>query len=158
MITLHEILPPVGVAEDELILPFEKRRHSRLRAHLASGRDAAILLPRGASMRHGDRLGGTDASGAPIQVRVVAAAEDIYVVRGAGLIRAAYHLGNRHVPLELGDGFLRLGRDAVLRELLERLGFEVVEAREGFEPEPGAYGGGHGHARLASHEHEHEHA
>ncbi|AKU92436.1 urease accessory protein UreE [Vulgatibacter incomptus] len=156
MITLREILPREGGVEDEVVLPFEQRRHSRLRVVLASGRDAAILLARGASMRDGDRLGGSDASGALIAVRVIAAPEDVYRVTGDGLIRAAYHLGNRHVPLELGDGFLRLERDPVLRELLEGLGFEVAEAREGFDPEPGAYGGRHGHAHA--HEHEHEHA
>ncbi len=61
------------------------------------------------------------------------------------LMRAAYHLGNRHVPVELGDGVVRLERDPVLRDLLQRLGLEVAAAFEPFDPEPGAYGGGHRH-------------
>lgn len=144
MLTLCERVAAGGPVDDEVILPFEKRQHSRLRAPLASGRETAILLPRGTVLRHGDHLAGVDPSGEPVRVRVVAAPEEVYVVRGSPLVRAAYHLGNRHVPLEIGEDFLRMGRDPVLRDMLEGLGFSVVEAVEPFEPEAGAYGHSHG--------------
>jgi urease accessory protein len=145
MVTLRELLPPESAFEDELLLPFERRQHSRLRVHLQSGREAAVLLPRGTRLRDGDRLGGVDALGQRVQVRVVAAPEEVYRVTGPDLVRAAYHLGNRHVPLQLGEGFLRLQRDPVLREMLRGLGFHVADEVAPFEPEPGAYGGGHRH-------------
>lgn len=146
MVTLRQILPAGSSFEDDLVLPFDRRQHSRLRAALASGREVALLLPRGTVLRDGDRLGGTDRDGAPIIVRVVAAVEELFRITGERLIRAAYHLGNRHVPVHIGRDFLRIERDSVLRELLERLGFDVVEELAPFEPEPGAYAP-HTHSR-----------
>ena len=160
MITLHALVQDDHACDDELALPFERRQHSRLRATLASGREVALFLPRGTILRGGDRLRGEDPARNEVRVRVVAAPESLHRVTGHPLIRAAYHLGNRHVPVELGDGFLRLERDAVLREMLVGLGFEVAEELAPFEPEPGAYGGGHrhrGHDDDHAHEHEHEH-
>ena len=81
-------------------------------------------------------------------VRVVAAPEKVYLVRCEStlqLMRAAYHLGNRHVPLEIGAGWLKLKRDGVLRDMLLGLGACVSDAELPFDPEAGAYGGGHGH-------------
>ena len=81
-------------------------------------------------------------------VRVVAAVEQVYLVRcksSLQLMRAAYHLGNRHVPLEMGDDWLKLKRDAVLRDMLLGLGATVSDAELAFDPEAGAYGGGHTH-------------
>lgn len=146
MVTLRELLPDGAPFDDELVLPFERRQHSRLRAALASGREVAVLLPRGTILRGGVRLGGVDADGRPIGVRVVAEPEAVARVTGPALIRAAYHLGNRHVPVQLGDGFLRLERDPVLRDMLDRLGFTVEDEVAPFEPEPGAYES-HSHAR-----------
>lgn len=163
MWTLLERLPSAGSVDDEVVLPFDRRQHSRLRVSLVSGREAALLLSRGTMLRHGDRLGGTDTAGKPIAIRVVAAAEEVYVVRGEPLIRAAYHLGNRHVPLELAEDHLRLERDPVLREMLVGLGFSVTDEVLPFEPEPGAYGQGHGHGHgrdaghLPSHPHDEGH-
>jgi urease accessory protein len=71
------------------------------------------------------------------------------------LARAAYHLGNRHVPVEVGEGYLRLAADHVLKEMLEGLGATVAGMQAPFEPEAGAYGASQGHAH--SHEHDHEH-
>jgi urease accessory protein len=62
------------------------------------------------------------------------------------LTRAAYHLGNRHVALQIGDGWLRLLDDYVLKAMLEQLGARVSEIEAGFQPEHGAYGGGHHHS------------
>jgi urease accessory protein len=144
MLTLNEVLAQPGAADDELVLSFDQRQHSRLRALLASGREAALLLPHGTVLRHGDQLRGPDpASGSEVTVRVVARPEALYRITGPGLIRAAYHLGNLHVPLEIGADELRIGRDTVLRDMLLGLGFQVEDVVAPFDPEPGAYGGGH---------------
>lgn len=82
-------------------------------------------------------------------IQVAAAMEAVLEVRAdtaIDLTRAAYHLGNRHVPVEVGDGFLRLEYDYVLKSMLEGLGVSVSERMSAFEPEAGAYGGGHRHA------------
>lgn len=152
MLTLNERLMHPSPADDELVLPFEQRQHSRLRALLASGREAALLLPRGTVLRHGDHLSGPDpAGGGTVTVRVVAEPEALYRITGPGLIRAAYHLGNRHVPLEIGASELRIAQDTVLRDMLLGLGFLVEEVVAPFDPEPGAYGGGHRHEGEGGH-------
>lgn len=152
MLKIDRLLPKEFAAPPdlaELVLPFVLRSKSRLRTQLADGRDAGLLLPRGTVLRGGDLL---QAEGGEL-IRVCAAPEPLYEVRARAtsadpafdLLRAAYHLGNRHVPVELEPDVLRLERDPVLRELLLRLGVEVVEIVASFEPEAGAYGGGHRH-------------
>lgn len=132
-----------------LVLTCEQRAKTRYRATLSDGRDAVVMLPRGSVVRPGTRLVTEDGE----IVEVVAASQTVYRVAARAdsadpafdLLRAAYHLGNRHVPVELHSGFLRLERDPVLRDLLQRLGLDVTPAFEAFDPEPGAYGGGHRH-------------
>ena len=113
---------------------------------LDGGEEAGLFLPRGEVLRDGDLLATDDAR----VVRVVAAAEPVLIVRCADpqqLARVAYHLGNRHVAVEVGDGMLKLERDHVLRAMIEGLGADVEEAVLPFEPEAGAYSGhGHSHA------------
>ncbi len=116
---------------------------------MSDGSAAAVLLPRGSVVRPGARLVAETGE----VVEVVAASEQVYRVHpradssdpALDLLRATYHLGNRHVPVELGVGFVKLERDPVLREMLRRLGVEVEPVFEAFDPEPGAYGGGHRH-------------
>lgn len=127
-----------------LTLPFELRARSRLRCTLDDGEEAGLFLPQGTVLRGGQKLLAKD--GRVIEVR--AAAEALYEVRSdepLRLLRAAYHLGNRHVALEVGNGSLRLLRDHVLKILIENLGLEARELDAAFEPEAGAYGGGHHH-------------
>ncbi|MEO6022356.1 MAG: urease accessory protein UreE [Burkholderiales bacterium] len=143
--------------DDRLIMPFELRQKSRLRVRLESGVEVGVFLDRGTILRGGDCLKCDDGR----VVRVEAALEDVYVVKCATpqeLMRAAYHLGNRHVPLEVGDQWIKLKRDAVLRDMLKGLGATVSDAQLAFEPEAGAYGGGHGHgdARLRPIIHQHK--
>ena len=141
------------VADAMLTLPFELRRRSRLLVRLDSGEEAGLFLERGTVLRDGDRLAGSDGR----IVRIVAAIESIYVVRPSAactLAQAAYHLGNRHVPVEIADDHLKIERDPVLRDMLAQLGAAVVEARAAFQPEPGAYGGGHRHGHDAGHDEE----
>lgn len=73
------------------------------------------------------------------------------------LARAAYHLGNRHVPLQIMQGVLRYQHDHVLDEMLHGLGLHVDVESAPFEPEQGAYGGGHGHSHAHDQEHSHDH-
>jgi urease accessory protein len=144
-----------GEAADTLTLDFERRRKSRQRVTLDSGREAAVLLAPGTQVHDGDLLSGPGG----VLVRVRAAAEPVSVARTADplrLARACYHLGNRHVAVQVGTGWLRYPHDHVLDEMLRLLGLAEV-AR--FEPEPGAY---EGHGQRHAHEHhaaaEHAHA
>jgi urease accessory protein len=132
---------------EELRLSFDYRIKSRLRTRLASGEEVGLFLPRGTILRGGDRLRGADGR----VVAVVAAPEELLEVRCDGpdaarqLARAAYHLGNRHVAVEVGDGWLRLCADHVLEGMLRGLGCAVTPVCAAFEPEAGAYAHGHQH-------------
>lgn len=142
-------------ASEQLTLPFELRQKSRLRARLDSGEEVALILPRGRVLRDGDVL--TGESG--LVVRVRAATERVSKVTGVdpiALARAAYHLGNRHVAVQVGTGFLRYLRDHVLDEMVRGLGLTVSEEDAPFEPEAGAYGE-HEYAHGGGHAHSHAH-
>jgi len=146
------------VCDGKLTLPFEQRSKSRLRAKLDDGQEAALWLPRGLVLRAGDRLR-TD-TGALIEVR--AALELTSTARSTDALRfarACYHLGNRHVALEIGPGYLRYLHDHVLDDMVRQLGLEVSVETCAFEPEGGAYShaGGHGHAHGQDHGHGHAH-
>jgi urease accessory protein len=142
---------PAGTAT----LTLDERRRSRRRLTLDDGREAALLLPRGSALRDGDRL--LSDEGAVVLVR--AAVESLSVARAADphlLLRGAYHLGNRHVPVELGDGWLAYEHDHVLDDMVRGLGLSVEARRAPFEPEAGAFrhGGGDGHAHAHPHSHD----
>jgi urease accessory protein len=127
-----------------LTLPFDSRCKSRLAATLDTGEEVALVLPRGTVLRDGDVLVADDGA----LVRVAAAPEAVLLVRapdGLTLTRAAYHLGNRHTPVEVGVDYLKLEYDPVLADMLKRLGASVEQASLPFQPETGAYGGGHKH-------------
>ena len=142
-----------------LTLPWDRRGVTRQRVTLDDGREAGLFLARGEILRGGDRV----ATAAGDVVAIVAAPEPVMVVRGSDprtLARAAYHLGNRHVAVEVGEGWLKLERDHVLRDMLEGLGVSVENATLPFEPEAGAYAQGHAHgpsdtlaSRLRGHSH-----
>lgn len=137
-----------------LTLPYEQRIKCRLRVTLDDGSDAGIMLERGTALRDGDCITSEDG----VTVRVRAAAETVSCVRCADpllLARACYHLGNRHVPLQIDPGLLRYQHDHVLDDMLRGLDLEVTVEQAPFEPEPGAYSG-HGHTH--GHEHDREHA
>jgi urease accessory protein len=144
MLTLHTRTEHADQIAGELILPYELREKSRLRATLASGEEVAVFTARGTVLRDGELLRGDDGR----VVRVIAASEATYRVHcptPRDLLRCAFHLGNRHTQAQVGDGFLRIRRDSVLKDMLEGLGATVTEEDAPFEPESGAYGGGHGH-------------
>jgi len=143
--------PPPRLAELSLLLPFAERSKSRLRAVLDSGEEAGLFLERGSVLRHGDLLLTDDGR----VVRVQAAPEEVSTVQTNDallLARACYHLGNRHVPLQIGPGWLRYLHDHVLDDMLRGFGLEVSVARHPFEPEGGAYvTASHAHAHTHSH-------
>jgi urease accessory protein len=127
-----------------LTLPFDGRCKSRLAATLDTGEEVALVMPRGTVLRDGDVLVADDGN----LVRVIAAPQDVLVVHTHDvptLARAAYHLGNRHTPVEVGADNLKLEADPVLEDMLKRLGAHVEHASLPFQPEAGAYGGGHKH-------------
>jgi urease accessory protein len=128
----------------QLVLPFDLRSRSRFRAQLASGEEVGVQLTRGQILRGGDRLLMEDGR----VVEVCAAPESVSTVRTPDarlLARAAYHLGNRHVALQVGDGWLRYGHDHVLDDMVRGLGAGITVEQAPFEPEAGAYHGGHDH-------------
>ncbi|WP_457393044.1 urease accessory protein UreE [Roseateles sp. P5_E1] len=140
-----------------LELDWDTRSKSRFGATDSSGREVAVVLPRGTALRGGDVLVGEDGS----LLRVIAAPQPVLQVRFCAehgsafdLLRAAYHLGNRHVPLELQAELLQFEPDPVLADMLRRQHLIVTEAQAAFEPEAGAYGEGAGHGH---HHHGHDH-
>ena len=129
-----------GVARASLTLPLERRLRSRQRALLDDGRAVGVFLARGEVLRDGDLLAGPDG----LVVVVRAAAETVSEVRCDDphlLARACYHLGNRHVALQIEHALLRYQHDHVLDEMLRGLGLVPVCVKAPFQPEPGAYGG-----------------
>jgi urease accessory protein len=144
LLQITERIEPKMYFDDELILPFDQRRKSRVRVTLKSGIEAALMLERGTILRGGDFL----RSGDGRTIKVIAANEPVSRVTASSaqqLMRAVYHLANRHVPLQIGDGWLRLEQDHVLKAMLLGLGMKVTEESAPFEPEAGAYGGSHHH-------------
>ena len=152
-------------------LDWDVRQKSRFAATDSQGRELAIFLPRGQAVRGGDVLVAEDGS----MVRVIAAPQKVLYITTCpthgtpfDLTRAAYHLGNRHVPIELQPDHLKIEPDHVLADMLRSMHLTVVEAEMAFEPEGGAYGGhvtndGHshhapGHAHQHAHGHDHGHS
>jgi urease accessory protein len=147
----------------QLRLPFESRQKSRLKTKLVSGEEVGLILPRGEILRGGDLVTASDGR----VIEIVAEPEKVLHIETKDLARVAYHLGNRHVPVQVGEGFLRIMQDHVLEEMVQKLGAKVSHLEAPFEPEAGAYAGGHhqhdemGHGgKIHDHhhdEHDHEH-
>ena len=159
MLTLTEAAPPGAVPVADLPLPYELREKTRLRATLAGGEEVALFLRRGTVLRGGDLLQGNDGR----VVRIVAADEPVLEVEcrdGLEFARCAYHLGNRHTPVQIlgakpdGHFALRIRADHVLADMLAGLGAHAHAVMAPFEPESGAYGG---HSHVGSHDHDHDH-
>ena len=142
-------------------LDWDVRQKSRFAATDSTGRELGIFLPRGTVVRGGDVLVAEDGS----LVRVIAAPQPVLVITACAqhgtpfdLTRAAYHLGNRHVPIELQPDHLKIEPDHVLADMLRAMHLTVNETQAAFEPEGGAYAaGGHGHGHSHGHDHDHHH-
>ena len=149
-----------------LSLTFDERTKSRLRAKLDSGEEVGLRLPRGEVLRGGDLVTASD--GRVIEIR--SRSEKLLHIEAktpVELAKMAYHLGNRHVPVEIGVDYLRIAADHVLEDMLKKLGARVGALESPFEPETGAYAGGHRHDEMGhggkihdhghDHDHDHEH-
>lgn len=149
MITLTQRLDHAHDVTARVTLPIDIRVKSRARVTLNDGREAGLMLPRGLLLRGGDLLATEDGSEV---VEVIAAPESVSVVRCTDpwlLARACYHLGNRHVPLQVMPGEVRYHHDHVLDDMLRQFGLEVTFAHLPFEPEAGAYASeSHGHSHA----------
>jgi urease accessory protein len=149
-------------------LDWDVRQKSRFDCTDSSGRSLGVFLPRGTVVRGGDVLVAEDGS----LVRVIAAPQAVLKITSCSshgspfdLTRAAYHLGNRHVQIELRPDHLKIEPDHVLADMLRAMHLIVHEATEAFEPESGAYSshgshshGSHSHGHSYDHEHSHEHS
>jgi len=167
MITCSKLMPQGrGLASvlvkraSTITLDWDTRQKSRFDAVDSSQRQLGIFLPRGTVVRGGDVLVAEDGS----LVRVEAAPQTVLRITACtehgspfDLTRAAYHLGNRHVPIELKPDHLKIEPDHVLADMLRAMHMTVVQVSESFEPESGAYGdhGGHSHAGHGEHSHAH---
>jgi urease accessory protein len=162
MLTANKLMPQGGGLAAVLLkraatveLDWDVRQKSRFDTTDSQGRQIGVFLPRGTAVRGGDVLVAEDGS----LVKVVAAPQPVLVITHCSehgtpfdLMRAAYHLGNRHVPIELKPDHLKIEPDQVLAGMLRSMHLIVREAEEAFEPEGGAYGahgGGHGHSHGA---------
>ena len=131
---------PDEAAVDAVTLPFLDRHRRRLRLVADSGRPFLLDLPRAQHLTEGDGLELDNGS----YVRVRAAAEPVIEVAAdspTDLLRIAWHIGNRHLPLQVADGVLRLRADHVIAAMVEGLGGRVSWRNAPFDPEIGAYAG-----------------
>ncbi|MCG8368576.1 MAG: urease accessory protein UreE [Pseudanabaenales cyanobacterium] len=152
MLTLTHRLQPDPIVSVSLILSLtaEERTRSRHRFSANTGRPVYLNLPRGTVLRGGDLLQSEEEP--TVLVRVAAKPEPVITVSGEtpfDLLRAAYHLGNRHVSLEITPDYLRLSPDSVLESMLKQLGLKVKAEVAPFEPEAGAYGHAHPHRHAS---------
>ena len=166
MLTVNKLLPqgqglaPVLLKRAASVeLDWDVRQKSRFDITDSTGRQLGVFLPRGTLVRGGDVLVAEDGS----MVRVQAAPQPVLVITPCAehgsafdLVRAAYHLGNRHVQIELQPDHLKIEPDHVLADMLRAMHLTVKEATVAFEPEGGAYAAG-GHAHGHSHEHDDAH-
>ncbi|MFT6578985.1 MAG: urease accessory protein [Zhongshania sp.] len=149
-----------GASEIRLVLNYQERQRSRYRAKTLCGLDVAWFVERGKVLADGEILVANSGE----KIVIIAAEETVSEVRSDDpllLAKAAYHLGNRHVPLQIDAGELRYQHDHVLDDMLRGLGLTVLITDKSFHPENGAYhnsGGHHGHSHSHSHaEHDHHH-
>ncbi|WP_019501926.1 urease accessory protein UreE [Pseudanabaena sp. PCC 6802] len=163
MLTLTERLIADRHVQVNLTLPLtaEERRRSRKQFTTAEGVTVKLNLARGTVLQHGDILAGEDVSAGTSQttkqlVRVIAKPEPTIAVTARtplDLLRAAYHLGNRHIPLEIALDRLRLEPDPVLVDMLQQMGLHAIEEIAPFQPEAGAYASQAQHADSHHHSH-----
>lgn len=127
-----------------LTLPWEKRTRSRQRVVLDNKDEAGLFLKRGQILRNGDVVSSDDG----FHVKIIAAHEQVSTARAQTFRQfnlACYHLGNRHVDLEIQNEFIRYPHDHILDDMVRGLGLTITVEQAPFEPETGAYGNGHHH-------------
>lgn len=150
MLIVSKRLEQPAAAQAFLTLPYEERKKFRLRTALDNGQEVGLQLDRQGVLRGGDCLRADD--GTVIQIR--AGDEAVSTVQcddSLTMARACYHLGNRHVPLQITHHWLRYQQDHVLDDMVQKLGLSIEHEMAPFEPESGAYHGG-----AAHHHHHHD--
>ena len=154
----HGLAAPLLKRAVTVELDWDVRQKSRFETTDSSGRTIGVFLPRGTVLRGGDVLVAADGS----LIRVLAAPQQVLrithcQVHGTAfdLIRAAYHLGNRHVPIELKPDHLKIEPDHVLADMLRAMHLIVNAVTEAFEPESGAYAAAAPHVHGPGCKHEH---
>jgi len=130
--------------DDQIILEHDVREKGRFKAISVSGVEVRVFLERGKTLLIGEYL----KTECEKIIQVLGAEEDV-VEAACGdwetFSKACYHLGNRHVKIQVGECWLRMKSDYVLEEMLQMLGLIVTQKRAVFIPESGAYSGGHQH-------------
>jgi urease accessory protein len=135
---------------DRVLVDYDRRHRRRIRLQTEAGNEVMLDLPQAVALRHGDGLALADGG----IIRVVARPEplaEIHAHEDGELVRIAWHLGNRHLPVQLLEDRIRIRRDHVIEEMVELLGGHVEHIEAPFDPETGAYAGGHHH-----HHHHHD--
>lgn len=130
---------------DRILIDFDRRHRRRIQLTTESGAAILLDLPHAVRLRDGDGLCLDDGG----VIAVVARPEPLAEIHGhdeASLIRIAWHLGNRHLPVQFVPGQLRIRRDHVIEDMARQLGGHVAHIEAPFDPEAGAYAGGHSHA------------
>lgn len=157
MLTCRQVVAAAqGMTALTVDLTWDQRKRSRYKSETRCGQAMGWMIERGKVLNDGDCLLADDGQ----LIRVKAALEDVSVVLADNpwlLSRAAYHLGNRHMPLQLGEGWLRYQHDYVLDDMVRGFGLEVERLKRPFHPENGAYGNHGGHSHGDDHGHSHEH-
>jgi len=157
----HGLAPVLLKRATSITLDWDVRQKSRFESNDSAGRQVGVFLSRGQVVRGGDVLVGEDGSLLKVQAAPQAVLRITHCTAHGtpfDLTRAAYHLGNRHVPIELQADHLKIEPDHVLADMLRAMHLIVHEVNESFEPENGAYGehgGGHQHGHAHDHDHGH---
>jgi len=148
---------PAAAAADHVLIDFDRRHRRRILLTTQSGAEILLDLPHAVRLRHGDGLALDDGT----TIRVEARPEPLAEIHGhddGEMIRIAWHLGNRHLPVQLIDDKIRIRRDHVIEDMVEQLGGHIDHIDAPFDPEAGAYAGGHQHSHDDDdHDHPHTH-
>lgn len=142
-----QVLPAsafTSAPRDTVLVDFDRRHRRRIVLRTEAGQDLLIDLPQAVRLRDGDGLVLDDGGIVLVQARAEPLL-DIHAHDAAALVRIAWHLGNRHLPVQLMDVHLRIRRDHVIADMVRALGGHVAEVEAPFDPEAGAYAGGHSH-------------
>jgi urease accessory protein len=155
----REVLPAGGWDTtqeiDRVLIDYDRRFRRRIVLSTVMGAEVLVDLPQAVRLRDGDGLlveGGV--------VRVCAQAEELMEIHAhdeGDLIRIAWHLGNRHLPVQLLGEYIRIRADHVIGEMVEGLGGHVEVIQAPFDPEAGAYSGGGHHHHHGDDDDDHHH-
>lgn len=143
-------------AIDTVLIDFDRRHRRRIQLVTEAGAEFLLDLPQAARLRDGDGLQLEDGRVVAVKARPEPLL-DIHAHDAAGLVRIAWHLGNRHLPVQMLGSHIRIRADHVIEAMVRGLGGHVHAVEAPFDPEAGAYAGGHGHHHDDDDDHDHDH-